>query len=212
MRSAFVLLIGLTASTHALAAPSQGPCELHVWINKTFVARGHFGRLALGTPGAIELYLKPYENVEGLLREYLDPAIQAELIAATNVPQILGLRGYEVVLEPPIDPTPRNSGSDFQSLPRLSSSQAPCYAELRVISTMYEKTALSRMFYSWFVFRQFNGPRMVFAYNAARATQVGPFPPKGLEEATAARADVRRAFVANLRRFLASGKFKKLSR
>jgi hypothetical protein len=66
--------------------------------------------------------------------------------------------------------------------------------------------------YSWFVFRQFDGDRILFEHNIAKATQTDAFPPKSEAEVDAARADAIKAFRANLRRFLSSDKFRKLKR
>jgi hypothetical protein len=208
----------LTSAAHAQTAPQvTAPCELHIIVGQAFVARGHFARVGPGA--AISGYLKPYEDVEAMLREYLAPEIQAEVIRAAGVPSVLGLTGYQVIVEPPLPlppPDPAVTIKDFMAKvrmgPRLSESRAPCYAEIRVISQMYEKTALSRMIYSWLVFRQFDGDRILFEHNTAKATQVDSFPAKTAADEAAARADARKAFRANLLRFLSSGKFNKLRR
>jgi hypothetical protein len=207
------LLLGSTGAAHA-----QASCELHIFVEPGFAARGHFATFG---PGGVNVVgrLTPYEDVEARLREYLAPETQSGIIAAADVPRSLGLTGYEVIAEPikllePPEPglTIKTWMEKMRHGPRLSASSTPCYAEIRVISQLYEKTALHRMIYSWFVFRQFDGDRILFEHNIAKATQTDAFPPKSEAEVDAARADAIKAFRANLRRFLSSDKFRKLKR
>jgi hypothetical protein len=204
---AFALLLSLPASARQV----EQPCELHVFVDKAFSARGHFASFPLG-PDGIAGHLTPYADVEALLREYLDPEIQAGIIRAADLPGLLKLDNYRLVVEPPIELSAAPSIVTRRTDPRLLASAPPCYAEFRVITQMYEKTALSRMLYSWLIFRQFDGDRIVLAYDTAKATQVGAFPPKKPEEAAAARTDIQNAFRANLLRFFESSRFKNLKR
>jgi len=176
------------------SAPAPN-CELHIWVQKEFFARGHLPQLfPLDVTGRV----KKYDDLTTLLKDYLGPKTQYDIVKSVDVAKALGLSNYRVIYEDALD-----AGTDIRMKRRRIASGAPCYAEFRTLTELYEKTSISRMLYSGFLFRQFEGDRLVINFLSQRAANMRAFPPKSSAEEEVARDDVRFAFRQNLERYLA---------
>jgi hypothetical protein len=185
----------------AAAAPDP-PCELHVWPSNRSAANSGGWLSNLGMAGALTDYER---NKDGNLRdqlaliEALTPPVQARLLSEAGLAALLDLPDARIVFES--GSLDRRSVSRMKT--RLSSSAAPCYAELIVRLNFYQKSALyGRKLNSDFTFKDFRGGRSEAKIVSARAgNQVPHFPPATLAETELARGELEQAFTANIREF-----------
>jgi hypothetical protein len=139
----------LLASMAAPAAAQQAPCELHVWPSdgmSNLRQRGSQYNMAGGILGdALKRRAEAHADKadaraqEGLAASGTEPmstATQAELLRTMPLPDMLGLRGYTLI----VHDTPLDSHTIRTVKTRYAAdSAAPCYADLVVDDVVYAR-------------------------------------------------------------------------
>ena len=194
------------AQTQAAAAQTtttgEPSCELHVYptLEGAAVTTGWLS--GMGIVGALaEASANKNRNMSEAeyLKEALGPGMQVDALKAIDLPAALKLPPSRVVFETPIadrDVTTKAAG-------RLSSSTAPCYAELIVTQNLYTKRAIyGRSLNNRFVFKDFRtNPIKAKLVKGRGGNGLSTFPPKTTEETEAAERDLRDAFTKNFQEF-----------
>jgi hypothetical protein len=195
------LALSISLPSAASAAP-EPQCELHVWPAQGTGANNGGWLSNLGLAGAIADYEQHKDmnlRDQVALIEGLTPIVQAQLLAAADLPTLLGLPGARVVFQ--TRPLPVRSIAKDSA--RRSRSTAGCYAELIVARNFYQKSAVyGRTLASQFTFKVFRPdaakPHMV---SARARNSVSDFPPARQEDAERAQQGLAEAFAANVRTF-----------
>lgn len=185
-----------TASTPAAA------CELHVFPTLEGQAMTTGWLSGFGVVGAIADAAKNKDrNVSeaDYLKEALGPRLQVQALKALDLPGALRLPQSTVIFETPIADRKITTGAKT----RLSSSTAPCYAELIVTQNFYTKRAIyGRSLNNRFVFKNFSGGATSAKLVKGRGGNgLTAFPPKTTDETEAAETDLREAFTKNFLEF-----------
>jgi hypothetical protein len=133
------------------------------------------------------------------LKEALGPRLQIEALKSVDLIGNLKLQPSQIIFETPI--ADRNITTKVQA--RLSSSTAPCYAELIVTQNFYTKKAIyGRSLNNRFIFKDFRGGKTTADLVKGRGGNgLSHFPPKTTDETEVAEQDLREAFAKNFVEF-----------
>ena len=186
--------VGVSAQT-AAAGPSD--CELHFWGSDKAQTSNYSG--VGGMLGEALAGPRP-QSEESLLADLPNDA-QAEALTHVDLASIFKVSSMHVIRETgPLPGKPGKSG------PRLTSSTAPCYAELIVDYIGYTShITAGRKFGARFWLRRYptaDGPAAV--QNGGVDVKVRLYPAKPGEDRQAALAELGKAFEATVSKFLVS--------
>lgn len=154
------------ASAGFKTGPDGSRCELHIWPNDDYHTD------MSGLLSAIPLFgfaidqgttKNRRQAIQGLMREYLSPQIQIDLLMNQGVARALGLEGYEIIVEKAYPSAEARKASKalraerkarfaiFKAGKRQVESKSSCYAELAVTAVVYRDTVQlkSNMFVGW---------------------------------------------------------------
>jgi hypothetical protein len=195
------LVGGLQAqvSDDATAATADGMCELHVFPTLEGQAQTTSLLSGFGVIGAVaDAASNKDRNISEAeyLKEALGPKFQVEALSAIDLVGELKLpAGTKVVFETPI----ADRDITTKAKTRLTSSTAPCYAELLVTQNLYQKKAIyGRSLNNRFIFKDFRtGKSETKLVKGRGGNGLSHFPPKTTDETEAAEADLREAFTKN---------------
>jgi hypothetical protein len=182
------------------AATPASDCELHIWPARASAATTAG---ALSNFGPIGAYADHDANRDSNLRgqvaliEALTPSLQAQAIAAADLPKLLGLNGATLHFQS-ANLDPRRAP---KSRERLSASTAACYVEL-VISVNHIRNSAVRgsSLLTSFAFRDFRSGRARIVSGDESST-VKHFPPRTREDQAEAAKGLAEAFATNVRGF-----------
>lgn len=205
MKFLMVAVVGPTAlSASAVAAQDNADspatavtgCELHVWpadaVRSTYSGWFH-GGIVDGAVQGRDGYKKLPDSI-------LTPESQLRTLGEQDLPAVLGLPGYAVVLHD----QPLPSRVIRAATGPLQSGASPCYAELVTDDVFFQQDLIDgRFLKAIFRFRQFDGgstapTRSFGTYMQERLTQ---FPPAEPEQLDAALEEFRRAYAAAVQNF-----------
>lgn len=186
------------------AAP-EGQCELHVFPTLEGQAMTTGWLSGLGVIGAVaEASANKDRNISEAeyLKEALGPGFQVEALKSIDLVTELGLPASQIIYETPI----ADRKITTKAKTRLSSSAAPCYAELIITQNFYQKKAIyGRSLNNRFIFKDFRqGKTEAKLVKGRGGNGLEHFPPKTTDETEAAEQDLRQAFTKNFLEFAAS--------
>lgn len=192
---ALPLIAGVAAPATAQEAPVAPECELHVWptdaVRSTYSGWFH-GAIVDGAVQGRDGYRKLPDSI-------LTPEAQVRTLGELDLPTLLQLPGYRVVLHPD-----RLPSRVIRATPgRLVPGTPACYAELVTDDVFFQQDLVDgRFLKAIFRFRQFDGgetPGRTFgSYVQYRVTQ---FPPQEPEQLDAALEEFRLAYGQAVREF-----------
>lgn len=190
-------LVAVPASAQEAAPAAQG-CELHVWTGSDLIHL-YYGWFHGGT---VDGSKKGREGYPEAPPNPLTAEAQGQLLRDMDLPSLLALPGYQVV----IHPNPLSSREIRASTTRLAPSESPCYAELMVDDLLLSQNVISgSALRASFRFRDFGpdaAPRRQFGNFVM--TKLALFPPKTPEALAEAENELRQAFRTNVRLFAAA--------
>jgi hypothetical protein len=194
-----------TTAAPLAAAPVAAPaptCELHVFPTIEGKAMTTTMLSGFGIIGAIaDAAANKDRNISEAeyLKEALGPRLQIEALKSVDLIGNLKLQPSQIIFETPI--ADRNITTKVQA--RLSSSTAPCYAELIVTQNFYTKKAIyGRSLNNRFIFKDFRGGKTTADLVKGRGGNgLSHFPPKTTDETEVAEQDLREAFAKNFVEF-----------
>jgi hypothetical protein len=204
--------LSLTAVTHAApqdatAAPAQDAsaepsCELHIFPTLEGQAMTTGWLSGFGIIGAVADAAKNKDrnvNDAEYLKEALGPRLQVQALKSIDLIAALKLPPSQIIYETPI----ADRKITTKATTRLSSSTAPCYAELIVTQNFYQKTAVyGRSLNNRFIFKDFReGKTKTTLVKGRGGNGLSHFPPKTTDETEAAEQDLRDAFSKNFLEF-----------
>lgn len=217
---AAALLTAASAQAQAGAPAASGECELHIWPTENYIGVNTGLLSGFGIVGVLadtSAHKGRVATVKDRMREYLGPEVQIDELRKAEVARMLGLSGYRIVVEPATasnedmkkDPALKAAvkamNTKLKSGARLSSSTAPCYAELVGLNIFYHKAMMygSNLFAGW-TFRDFgrtgaSAPR-VFA--GAVKNPLEEFPPKTPDKIDAAKVEIRDAYAKDFAEYV----------
>lgn len=191
----------------AAAAPAQDAaaepgCELHVFPTLEGQAMTTGWLSGFGIVGAVADAAKNKDrNVSEAeyLKEALGPRLQVEALKSVDLLAALKLPPSEIIYETPI----ADRKITTKAATRLSSSTAPCYAELIITQNFYRKAAIyGRSLNNRFIFKDFRKGKTKTALVKGRGgSGLSHFPPKTTDETEAAEQELRDAFSKNFLEF-----------
>ena len=190
------------SSTQAMSAPTitlAPTCELHIFPTLEGQAQTTGWLAGFGVVGAIaDAAAHKDGNISNAeyLKSSLGPENQVIALKTIDVPAALKLpAGTRVIYETPI----ADRGITTKAKTRLTSSIAPCYAELLVTQNFYIKRAIyGRSLNNRFIFKDFRNGKSATELNKGRGgNKLSQFPPESVAERPAADADLRSAFSKN---------------
>ena len=182
-----------------VAGPVASTCELHIFPTLEGQAQTTGWLAGFGVIGAIaDASAHKDGNISNAeyLKASLGPENQAIALKAVDLPAALKLpAGTQVIYETPI----ADRAVTTKAKTRLTSSTAPCYAELLITQNFYIKRAIyGRSLNNRFVFKDFRGGKTQADLNKGRGgNKLSQFPPETVAERPAADADLRGAFTKN---------------
>ena len=191
-----------TSGAEPMAAPAVAPaptCELHIFPTLEGQAQTTGWLAGFGVIGAIaDAAAHKDGNISNAeyLKASLGPENQVIALKAVDLPAALKLpAGTQVTYETPI----ADRGITTKAKTRLTSSTAPCYAELLITQNFYIKRAIyGRSLNNRFIFKDFRGGQAEAVLNKGRGgNKLSQFPPESVDERPAADADLRGAFTKN---------------
>lgn len=199
----------MSSAANAQASASPGDCELHVWPTESYNVQAMgllFGFGLLGALADHEGHKDERAVITDYLRADLDPAAQVEELRRADAAKVLGLPGYRIVAEP-ATPSRNTAKAAFKAMKarlksreRLSTSTAPCYAELVGTDILYHRAPMygSNLFATW-TFRRFDqaGGAKPKTNSGRVKNPLEDFPPKTSDKVEAARTEVRGAYRAD---------------
>jgi hypothetical protein len=196
------LCVAQTASAQDAAA--QPSCELHIFPTLEGQAQTTGWLSGFGIIGAVADAAKNKDrNVSEAeyLKEALGPRLQIQALRSVDVVAALKLPPSQIIYEAPI----ADRKISTKATTRLSSSTAPCYAELLITQNFYTKRAIyGRSLNNRFIFKDFRGGRTSTKMVKGRGGNgLSHFPPKTTDETEAAEQDLREAFSKNFLEFSA---------
>jgi hypothetical protein len=197
------------AAPATAAAPQDGAaepaCELHVFptIEGKAMTTGLLS--GFGFVGAIADAAKNKNRNASeaeYLREALGPRLQVQALKSVDMVGALKLPPSRIIWETPI----ADRKISTKATTRLTSSTAPCYAELLVTENFYTKRAIyGRSLNNRFIFKDFRtGKTKTNMIKGRGGNGLSQFPPKTTDETEAAEADLRGAFSKNFLEFAKS--------
>lgn len=184
------------------AAAAEPSCELHVFPSLEGKAMTTGWLSGFGALGAVADAVKnENRNISEAeyLKEALGPRLQVQALKAVDLPGALKLPPSKIIYEPAIS----DRSITTKAATRLSSSTAPCYAELIVTQNFYTKKALyGRSLNNRFIFKDFRtGKDKTNLVKGRGGNGLSHFPPKTTDETEAAETDLRDAFTKNFLEF-----------
>ncbi|NML04518.1 hypothetical protein [Sphingomonas sp. G-3-2-10] len=190
------------APASVAAAPATEPtpagCELHVWPGSDLIHL-YYGWVHGGT---INGSTKGREGYPEAPENPLTAEVQGHLLAGMNLPKLVALPDYAVI----VHPQPLSSREIRASKTRLATSNSPCYAELMVDDLLLTQNVIGgNALRASFRFRDFGpdaAPRRMFGSFAM--TKLLQFPPKAPDNMPAAAEELRKAFESNVAQFAAA--------
>jgi len=191
------------ASIPAVADTSAAPgCELHVFPTLEGQAMTTGWLSGFGVIGAVADAAKNKDRNASeaeYLKEALGPKMQVEALETVDLPSALKLPPSKVIFETPI--ADRNITT--KAATRLSTSTAPCYAELIVTQNFYTKRAIyGRSLNNRFIFKDFRDGKMKANLVKGRGGNgLSYFPPKTTDETDVAEKELRDVFDKNFIEF-----------
>jgi hypothetical protein len=197
------LCVSASAQETPVASPAAEPgCELHVFPSLEGKAMTTGWLSGFGVIGAVADAAKnKNRNISEAeyLKEALGPRLQVQALKGIDLPAQLKLPPSKIVYETAI--ADRNITT--KAATRLSSSTAPCYAELIVTQNFYTKKAIyGRSLNNRFIFKDFRTGKDKAALVKGRGGNgLSAFPPKTTDETEAAETDLRTAFSKNFVEF-----------
>jgi hypothetical protein len=207
LAAAAAMVVALSASATAQDTPATAPtadpsCELHVFPSLEGKAMTTGWLSGFGAIGAIADAAKnKNRNISEAeyLKEALGPRLQVQALKGIDLPAQLKLPPSKVVYETPI----ADRKITTKATTRLTSSTAPCYAELIVTQNFYTKKAIyGRSLNNRFIFKDFRTGKDKAALIKGRGGNgLSSFPPKTTDETEAAETDLRNAFSKNFVEF-----------
>jgi hypothetical protein len=182
----------------AVAAP-PAVCELRVFPTLEGQAQTTGWLMGFGIVGAVaDAAAHKDNNISDAeyLKNALGPEFQVSALKTVDLIKALKLpEGTVVSYETPIS----DRGITTKAATRLSTSTAPCYAELIVTQNLYRKAAIyGRSLNNRFIFKDFrSGQTQAKLVKGRGGNGLSQFPPKSVDERPAADADLREAFTKN---------------
>ncbi|WP_077147649.1 hypothetical protein [Sphingopyxis sp. KK2] len=183
------------ASTPAVAAPA---CELHVFPTLEGQAMTTGWLSGFGIVGAVaDAAANKDRNISeaDYLKEALGPQMQVDALKSIDLVEALKLPPSQIIWETPI----ADRKITTKAATRLSSSTAPCYAELVITQNFYTKKAIyGRSLNNRFIFKDFRGGKTKTALVKGRGGNgLSLFPPKTTDETEGAEKELREVFLKN---------------
>ncbi|MEH3122507.1 MAG: hypothetical protein PGN16_11095 [Sphingomonas phyllosphaerae] len=219
MKPAKIIMAGVALlSVNVVQAQERqnaAECELHIWPSLE-IDGVHMGALglfgAIGAAADASGRKSERASIADLMLQGLPADAQIEELERADVASALGLTGYRIIAEPAVpskasakaDPALRQRReairAGLKTRNRLTSSAAPCYAELIGDRIFYVKTPLvSGTLNAGWTFRDFG--RAASAKPSISSGEVKnslkAFPPKTPDDLAAAQADLRAAYRAD---------------
>ena len=193
------LSIPAKADDTAAAAPE---CELHVFPTLEGQALTTGLLSGFGVIGAVaDAAANKDRNISEAeyLKEALGPRLQIEALKSIDLVKELKLQPSQIIFETPI----ADRKVTTKATNRLSSSTAPCYAELIVTQNFYTKKAIyGRSLNNRFIFKDFSGGKTKAKLVKGRGGNgLSYFPPKTTDETEAAEKELREVFAKNFLEF-----------
>lgn len=194
------------------AAPSAGPvCELHVFPTENYLGINSGLLSGFGLIGAVAdqaAHKNRVLTVKELMEDYLGPDIQIAELEKLDYVKVLGLDGYQVVIEPPTPSSDDLKGNpelkakvkatnkDIKDGKRLTASTNPCYAEFLITNIFYHKAMMygSNLFVGTMLRDFSSGAAQPVTSAGAVKNPLEEFPPKSPEMIDTAKAELRDAF------------------
>jgi hypothetical protein len=201
-----ILSATANAQTDAAAAGATPPaCELHVFPTLEGQAMTSGWLAGFGIIGAVaDAASNKSRNISEAeyLKEALGPRLQVAALKGVDIVAELKLPPSQIIYETPI--ADRNITT--KATTRLSSSTAPCYAELVITQNFYRKAAMyGRSLNNRFIFKDFRtGKTSAKLVKGRGGNGLKNFPPKTTDETEAAELDLRTAFAKNFTEFAAT--------
>jgi hypothetical protein len=199
---AATLAAGLCVAQTASAQDAPG-CELHVFPTLEGQAQTTGWLSGFGAIGAIADAAKNKDrNVSEAeyLKEALGPRLQVQALKSIDMVAALRLpASTTITFETPI----ADRKISTKATTRLTSSTAPCYAELLITQNFYVKRAIyGRSLNNRFIYKDFRGGKTNTKMIKGRGGNgLSHFPPKTTDETEAAEQDLRDAFTKNFIEF-----------
>lgn len=187
-----------SAQDSAAAAPANAAsvCELHVWpadaVRSTYSGWFHGGIV----DGAVQ----GRDGYKKLPNSILTPEGQLRTLGEQDLPALLALPGYKVVLHD----QPLASRVIRATKTRLLTESPPCYAELVTDDVFFQESILvGRHLKAIFRFRQFDGgsDAPIRSFGTYVQQKLVKFPPTEPEQLDAALEEFRLAFGLAVREF-----------
>lgn len=178
---------------------SQAACELHVWPGSKL------GSVYSGwvRGGIVNGAVTGREGYPRTPADAINTAEQAELLEQAELPALLKLDTYRVVMHPEA----LASSVIRRSPSRIAASDSPCYAELIVDDVMMQHDAFitGKFLKVLFRYREFGtDPAPTRTFGTWVQTRLVKFPPALPEEEEAALAEIKLAFAKNIVAFAAA--------
>lgn len=196
--AACLLAVPAAAQTETAAATAAAPCELHVWPGSDLIHL-YYGWVHGGT---INGSVKGRQGYPEVPPNPLTAEAQGQLLTEMDLPRLLALPGYQVI----VHPTALSSREIRASTTRLAASDSPCYAELMVDDLLLSQNVIGgSALRASFRFRDFGpdaGPRRMFGGFAM--TKLTQFPPKTTDAIEGAANELKQAFVSDVAQFIAA--------
>jgi hypothetical protein len=188
-----------TPAPVSVAAPA---CELHVFPTLEGQAMTTTMLSSFGIVGAIaDAAQNKDRNISEAeyLKEALGPRLQIEALKSVNLPASLKIPASQIIYETPI----ADRKISTKATGRLSSSTAPCYAELLITQNFYIKRAIyGRSLNNRFIFKDFRGGKAKAKLVKGRGGNgLSFFPPKTTDETEVAEKELREVFAKNFTEF-----------
>ena len=129
------------------------------------------------------------------LKEALGPRLQIEALKSIDLISELKLQPSQIIFETPIE----DRKITTKEKKRLTSSTAPCYAELIITQNFYTKKAIyGRSLNNRFIFKDFRGGKSEAKLVKGRGGNgLSHFPPKTTDETEVAEQELRDVFAKN---------------
>jgi hypothetical protein len=188
------------AAQDATTAPAvaQPECELHVFPTLEGQAMTTGMLAGFGIIGAIaDASANKDRNISETeyLKEALGPRLQIEALKSIDLVKELKFAPSQIIYETPI----ADRKVSTKAANRLSTSTAPCYAELLVTQNFYTKKAIyGRSLNNRFIFKDFRtGLSKTKLVKGRGGNGLSHFPPKTTDETEMAEKDLRDAFAKN---------------
>lgn len=198
-----ILMASTLAAPAAAQAPAAAPaCELHIFPTLEGQAMTTGMLAGFGIVGAIaDAAANKDRNISeaAYLKEALGPRLQIEALKSVDILSELKLPPSQIIYETPI----ADRKISTKATNRLSSSTAPCYAELLITQNFYMKRAIyGRSLNNRFIFKDFRDGKTKTALVKGRGGNgLTYFPPKTTDETEAAERDLREAFAKNFKEY-----------